>query len=91
MAARFVTVGAGAIVFQDCHMVEMAPVRSSNIVAIGHDSRANELHVKFKSGGMYVYHGVSASQHAVLMTAQSVGSHLHGVIKPAAAGVRKIL
>lgn len=70
--------------------MNVVPVQSSNILAVGHDPQANELHVKFKNGGEYVYHGVDAAQHTELMAAPSVGSHLHGVIKPHAAGVKKV-
>lgn len=70
--------------------VNFVPVKSSNIAGVAHDPRSNELHVEFKNGGVYVYRGIDAVQHAALMAAPSIGSHLHSVIKPAAAGVRKV-
>lgn len=70
--------------------MNLVPVKSSNIAAIGHDARANELHVQFKSGARYVYGGVDAVRHAELLAARSIGSHLHAVIKPRATGVRKV-
>lgn len=70
-------------------MVDLRPVVSSNINAIGHDPDKSELHVQFANGGHYVYSGVSAAQHQALMTADSIGSHLHKFIKSKATGVRK--
>lgn len=71
-------------------MVDLSPVKSSNIAAIGHDADSGELHVEFKNGGRYVYQGVSADQHAALTKADSIGSHLHKHVKPKATGVRKV-
>ena len=70
-------------------MIDLVPVQSSNIRAVGHDPEANELHVEFKNGGKYVYHAISADQHKALIGAKSIGSHLHTVIKPAAKSVMK--
>jgi hypothetical protein len=71
-------------------MIDLTPVKSSNVAAVGHDAQANELHVQFKSGNSYVYNGVTADQHKALMSADSVGSHLHKIIKPAAKSVRNV-
>ena len=71
-------------------MTDLVPVKSSNILAIGHDPSANELHVEFKNGGKFIYHGISADQHAALINADSIGSHLHKHIKSAAKSVRNI-
>lgn len=68
----------------------MTPVKSSNIAAIGHDSNTSELTVEFKNGGRYIYHGISADQHAALMKADSIGSHLHKHVKPKAKAVRNV-
>lgn len=70
--------------------MNLVAVKSSNVAAVGHDSRTNELHVKFNNGGVYAYSGVDAAQHAELIAADSIGSHLHSVIKPRAAGVKKV-
>ena len=67
--------------------VAMTPVKSSNIAAIGHEPQTNELHVEFKNGGRYIYHGITADQHKALVGAKSIGSHLHKHIKPAAKSV----
>jgi frataxin-like iron-binding protein CyaY len=65
-------------------MVDMSPVKSSNIESVGYDAEGSRLHVKFKNGGEYIYHGIEPAQHAELMAADSAGSHLHKVIKPSA-------
>jgi hypothetical protein len=70
--------------------VNLVPVQSSNVAAVGHDAKTNELHVEFKNGTRYVYEGIDAARHAELMAAPSIGSHLHGVIKPRAASARRI-
>ncbi len=62
-------------------MVEMVPVASSNVKAVGYDPEERELHVHFHSGGRYVYEGVSHEAHRALLAAPSVGSHLHQHIK----------
>ena len=59
--------------------IALSPVKSGQIESIGHEG--NTLAVKFKSGGTYHYHGVSASQFAELQKAESMGSHLHKHIK----------
>lgn len=66
----------------------MNPVVSSNIVSIGHDPDTSELHVEFSNGSKYIYHGISADQHAALVGAKSIGSHLHNQIKTKAKSVR---
>lgn len=63
-------------------MMQMHPVKSSNIEAIGHDADSKTLHVRFKSGGLYAYHGVTAEQFTALQSAPSVGKHIHAHIKP---------
>lgn len=62
--------------------IEMKPVdRSSNVTALGYDPESKELHVRFASGGVYAYSGVSPEEHQALVNAPSVGSHLHAHIK----------
>jgi len=62
-------------------MPEMNYVDSSNIEAIGYDDQTEELHVRFLSGGTYVYHQVPASVFNGLMNAASKGSYLNREIK----------
>lgn len=56
------------------HM-ELTPVTSSSIRAIGHDPSTNTLAVQFVSGRTYHYHGVTSDEHAALMAAPSIGKH----------------
>lgn len=70
-------------------MVDMTPVKSSNVSEVGYDADGSRLHVKFANGGEYVYHGIEPAQHAELMKAGSIGSHLHKVVKAKAASVNK--
>ena len=55
--------------------MEMKPVKSSNIEAIGYDPATQTLAVKFRHGGVYHYEGVPASAHEALVNAKSVGGH----------------
>ena len=62
-------------------MAEMQPVESQNLKAVGYDPMTRELQVEFKSGGTYVYEGVSQDEHAALMSAPSKGGFLASRIK----------
>jgi hypothetical protein len=58
--------------------MEMKPVDSSNIAAIGWE--ADKLCVRFKDGAEYEYPGVTEKQYADLMAAPSKGRALNGLI-----------
>ena len=60
--------------------IAMKSIKSSQIDSIGHDG--NTLAVKFKNGGTYHYHGVSATQFSDMQKAESIGGYLHKHIKP---------
>lgn len=60
--------------------IALSPIKSSQIESIGHDG--NTLAVKFKHGGTYHYHDVSAEQFAAMKKSESIGSYLHKNIKP---------
>lgn len=68
--------------------MNFSPVTSSNVAAVAHDPATNTLHVKFKNGGTYAYHGVTADEHHALLHAPSVGAHLHHHIKAKYKGVK---
>jgi len=57
--------------------IEMKPVESSNIAAVGHDAARKVMRIQFSNGGLYDYHNVSAEQHQALLKAKSVGGHFH--------------
>ncbi len=59
--------------------IPMHNVKSSQIESVGH--HGDTLAVKFKSGGTYHYHGVSADDFAKFQNAESLGSHLQTHIK----------
>jgi hypothetical protein len=61
--------------------VHMQLVKSSNVEAIGYDEVAKELHVRFSSGGHYVYSDVAPHKAAEFWQAQSLGAHLAKHIK----------
>jgi len=55
--------------------VEMVPVTSSNIKAIGYNGPDRTLYVEFLSGKKYKYADVSPQKHAALMATSSHGKH----------------
>ena len=62
--------------------MEMKPVKSSNIKAVGYDKETNSLHVIFLSGGVYEYLGVPERVHALLMASDSIGKAINNGIIP---------
>ena len=62
-------------------MPEMIYVDSSNIEAIGYEDSTRELHVKFLSGGYYIYQEVPRQIFDDLMMAPSKGSFLNREVK----------
>lgn len=72
--------------------MEMKPVTSSQIEAVGHDPKTNTLHIQFKGGNVYTYNNVSAQHHADMMSAESIGKHFHQHIKfnPSAYPYKKV-
>lgn len=61
--------------------IVMIPVQSSQIAAIGHDPRRNEMKVKFHNSGTYLYRNVTLGDFEALRKAESVGSHFSKVFK----------
>ena len=59
--------------------VEMRPVQSSNVAAIGY--RNGGMLVKFHNGGMYYYHNVPNELFWRMLRASSKGRFLHQFIK----------
>jgi len=55
--------------------MKMAPVKSSNIAAIGYENGV--MHVQFVGGGTYVLSNVTPKEHADFMASPSKGSHYH--------------
>lgn len=53
--------------------VDLKPVVSSSLSAVGYDEGAKELHVRFKSGKVYVYKHVPAFTYRNMLRAPSIG------------------
>ena len=63
--------------------IEMKPVESSQVAAIGYDAGSQTLAIKFRSGGStYHYDNVPASLFDDMQKAESVGSFFYKNIKP---------
>ena len=60
-------------------MLEMTPVRSSDIASVGYEN--GTLHVRFHSGGLYEYNNVPVSLYNGLMSAASRGQYFHAHIR----------
>lgn len=56
-------------------MIELHPVQSSAIRAIGYDPDAREMHIEFVSGGRYAFRDIEPDEHAALVGANSIGRH----------------
>ncbi len=56
--------------------MDMEPVKSTNIRAIGHDPATSTLRVEFKNGGIYEF-PASTEDHAALMASDSKGKHFY--------------
>lgn len=53
--------------------IQMIPVESSNLSAIGYDEDTEALRVEFHDGSAYLYTGVDKSVYVQLLTATSKG------------------
>jgi hypothetical protein len=62
--------------------IQLTPVESSNIAAIGYDEKQSTLAVKFNNGAIWHYGGVAKGSYESLMTAASKGSYFARNIKP---------
>ena len=61
--------------------MDMNPVTSTNIEAIGYDESSQTLQVEFKNGAMYQYFDVPEQVFDSLRDADSVGAYLAANIK----------
>lgn len=67
--------------------MDMKPVKSSQIHAIGYDPATNKLRIQFLAGkdrvpgSIYEYDNVSSDLHAALIGADSIGRHFGAFIK----------
>lgn len=61
--------------------MNLTPVTSSNLKAIGYDPGNQILQIAFKNGGTYDYYNVPESVYNGLMAASSHGSYFDSHIK----------
>lgn len=61
--------------------MEMTPVISSNIQAVGYDQEKKQLHVQFNGGAVYIYAEVPKEVFDELMAAESKGKFINSQIK----------
>jgi hypothetical protein len=68
--------------------MEMQPVKSSNVKAVGYDEENKTLQVEFRSGGIYQYASVQPEMYADLLAAESVGRFVSQVVRSGRKGLR---
>jgi len=61
--------------------MEMIPVTSSNLAAVGYEYETATLRIQFLNGGMYDYQGVSSDVYEGLLAAGSKGQYFDQFIK----------
>lgn len=61
-------------------MVDLKPVKSSNLKKVGYDAGAQALHIDF-GRGVYVFHGVPPEKHRELVNAVSPGKYFAAQIR----------
>ncbi len=69
----------------------MKEVNSSTIKHVWYNPGTRKMGVQFRSKGepIYDYSDVDPADHARMMSAESIGSHLHHHIKPKYTGIRR--
>lgn len=62
--------------------MELKPVKSSNIEAVGYDTETQELQVQFKGGSIYAYDSVPEEIHLELLgNGEGIGGRFHKVVR----------
>jgi hypothetical protein len=62
-------------------MVDMTPVHSSTVEAVGWNAETGELVIEFKNGSRYVYPDAGEGAYNDLLTASSPGSYISRWLK----------
>ena len=70
--------------------MEMIPVESSNIAAVGYDGEEKELRIEFNSGKTYAYQDVPSELFDGIMEAKSVGKYFHANIRNGGFGYAEV-
>jgi hypothetical protein len=68
--------------------IKLTKVESAAVHSVGHHPATQTLRIKFQSGHIGDYAGVSAEKHAALLAADSIGKHFHEHIRNAHAHTR---
>lgn len=58
-----------------------APIKSSNLKAVGYDPKTNTLEVEFHTGAVHQFDDVPAGIANALVAAKSPGSYFHSEIR----------
>lgn len=61
--------------------IELEPVKSSQVTAIGWDAPTQTMRVRFKSGATYDYQRVPGELHAQIISAPSIGHAINETLK----------
>ena len=61
--------------------MEMIPVASSNLAAVGYDYETSTLRIQFLKSGFYNYHGVPVEVYDGLLASASKGTYFDQFIK----------
>jgi hypothetical protein len=61
--------------------MQLQPVSSSNLKAVGYDAETKTLQIEFLNGGLYEYYKVPENIYKGLMAASSHGSYFDQHIK----------
>lgn len=61
--------------------MNLIPVVSRDLSAVGYDQNTQQLEIVFSSGGVYLYSGVTSDEYQGLMNASSKGRYFHAFIK----------
>ena len=56
-------------------------VKSSNIKSVGYDELTQVLEIEFLTGDVYQYSKVPENTYVALMTAESIGSAVHKLLR----------
>lgn len=60
--------------------IDLVPVESAAIKAVGHDASTGIIHVEFHSGGTHLFGPFTARDFESLLDADSIGKHFHANI-----------
>lgn len=61
--------------------IELEPVKSSLISAVGYDAPTKTMRVRFHSGATYDYQNVPGELHAQIISAPSIGHAINETLK----------